>query len=161
MANHSNLCAIESNKIPQVIFVSHYRLKKDMRILMLLYSDSSEKNVWKPRRKTINPAFHARNLDAYVPIMSRRLENFARKLDDINGSASGYFNIMPPVRAATFGVLMGEMLFPIFFNNIFWQEYVASSFLQKIFTNNIAYRHLSYFDFHLLKSKASNPNSSL
>lgn len=72
----------------------------------------SEKNVWKPRRKTINPAFHARNLDSYVPIMSRRLERFARKLEVINDSASGYFNIMAPVRAATFGVLM-ETVFGI------------------------------------------------
>ncbi|CAN7993826.1 unnamed protein product [Ixodes hexagonus] len=72
----------------------------------------SEKEVWKPRRKTINPAFHARNLDSYVPIMSRRLEKFAKKLEAINDSADGYINIMTPVRSATFGVLM-ETVFGI------------------------------------------------
>ncbi|CAN8020255.1 unnamed protein product [Ixodes persulcatus] len=89
----------------------------------------SEKNVWKPRRKTINPAFHARNLDSYVPIMSRRLENFARKLDDINDSASGYFNIMAPVRAATFGVLM-ETVFGI--SDIEDEEFEKKGHIQRM-----------------------------
>ncbi|CAN7993828.1 unnamed protein product [Ixodes hexagonus] len=72
----------------------------------------SGKKIWRPRRKTINPAFHARILDYYVPIMSRRLERFAKKLEAMNDSSLGYINIMTPVRSATFGVLM-ETVFGI------------------------------------------------
>ncbi|KAM7305827.1 hypothetical protein ISCGN_015723 [Ixodes scapularis] len=90
---------------------------------------TSGKNVWKLRRKTINPAFHARNLDSYVPIMSRRLENFARKLDAINDSAAGYFNVMAPVRAATFGVLM-ETVFGI--SDIEDEEFEKKGHIQRM-----------------------------
>ncbi|XP_037269503.2 cytochrome P450 4V2 [Rhipicephalus microplus] len=57
---------------------------------------------WKTRRRAITPAFHFRILDDYVPIMNKRGERLMQKVTAMNGE---YFDVLPIVRAAAFGVL--------------------------------------------------------
>lgn len=59
--------------------------------------------AWKTRRKTLMPSLHFRVLDVYNPIMDKRGERLMRKLANRNGE---YFDVLPLLRAAAFGVLL-------------------------------------------------------
>lgn len=63
---------------------------------------TSEKSVWKKRRKALTPAFHFRILDEYVPIMNRRATMLTDKLADLGRD---YFDLLPVMRLATFAIL--------------------------------------------------------
>ncbi|KAL1441203.1 hypothetical protein MTO96_031251 [Rhipicephalus appendiculatus] len=57
---------------------------------------------WRVRRKMILQSFHVRILDDYGPIMDKRGKRLIRKLKNRSGQ---YFDFLPVLRAATFGVL--------------------------------------------------------
>lgn len=63
---------------------------------------TSEKAIWKKRRKALTPAFHFRILDEYVPIMNRRAVMLTDKLARLGRE---YFDILPVIRLATFAIL--------------------------------------------------------
>lgn len=57
---------------------------------------------WRVRRKMILQSFHVRILEDYSPIMDKRGKRLIRKLKNRSGE---YFDFLPVLRAATFGVL--------------------------------------------------------
>nr|XP_050050579.2 cytochrome P450 4V2-like [Dermacentor andersoni] len=63
---------------------------------------TSEKAIWKTRRKVLTPAFHFRILDEYVPIMNRRA---ALLCDKLAALGRDHFDVLPVMRIATFGIL--------------------------------------------------------
>lgn len=63
---------------------------------------TSEKHVWRRRRKVLNPAFHFRILDEYVPIMNHKSQDLVLKM---NNMGSDYFDVLPVLRLAAFGIL--------------------------------------------------------
>ncbi|XP_065287599.1 cytochrome P450 4V2-like [Dermacentor albipictus] len=63
---------------------------------------TSEKNIWRKRRKALTPAFHFRILDEYVPIMNRRAAMLADKLAVLSRD---YFDLLPVMRLTTFAIL--------------------------------------------------------
>lgn len=63
---------------------------------------TSEKSIWKKRRKALTPAFHFRILDEYVPIMNRRAAMLTEKLGDLSRD---YFDLLPVMRLTTFAIL--------------------------------------------------------
>ncbi|KAH6946597.1 hypothetical protein HPB50_014155 [Hyalomma asiaticum] len=63
---------------------------------------TSEKSIWKKRRKVLTPAFHFRILDEYVPIMNRRA---ALLCDKMAALGRDHFDVLPVMRLATFGIL--------------------------------------------------------
>ncbi|KAH7981437.1 hypothetical protein HPB49_024034 [Dermacentor silvarum] len=63
---------------------------------------TSEKLIWKKRRKVLTPAFHFRILDEYVPIMNRRA---ALLCDKMAALGRDHFDVLPVMRLATFGIL--------------------------------------------------------
>ncbi|KAL1427953.1 hypothetical protein MTO96_017072 [Rhipicephalus appendiculatus] len=63
---------------------------------------TSEKAIWKKRRKALTPAFHFRILDEYVPIMNRRAVMLTDKLAHLGRE---HFDILPVIRLATFAIL--------------------------------------------------------
>ncbi|XP_077504616.1 cytochrome P450 4c3-like [Amblyomma americanum] len=63
---------------------------------------TSEKTIWKKRRKVLTPAFHFRILDEYVPIMNRRASVLCEKLAVLGRD---HFDLLPVMRLATFGIL--------------------------------------------------------
>ncbi|KAM7305826.1 cytochrome P450 4V2 [Ixodes scapularis] len=66
-----------------------------------------EKTGWRMRRKILTPAFHFRILDDYAPIMNRRAEQMVHKLCLVK---EGYFDVLPIVRLAAFGILFETAL---------------------------------------------------
>ncbi|CAN7993820.1 unnamed protein product [Ixodes hexagonus] len=66
-----------------------------------------EKVGWRMRRKILTPAFHFRILDDYAPIMNRRAEQMVHKLCLVK---PGYFDVLPIVRLAAFGILFETAL---------------------------------------------------
>ncbi|KAH8034295.1 hypothetical protein HPB51_022748 [Rhipicephalus microplus] len=63
---------------------------------------TSEKSIWKKRRKVLTPAFHFRILDEYVPVMNRRA---ALLCDKMAALGRDDFDVLPVMRLATFGIL--------------------------------------------------------
>lgn len=63
---------------------------------------TSDKEVWKTRRKILTPAFHFRILDDYTPIMNRRTADVVEKLSTLG---KDYFDVLPVLRLAAFGML--------------------------------------------------------
>ncbi|CAN7992022.1 unnamed protein product [Ixodes pacificus] len=63
---------------------------------------TSDKDIWKKRRKVLTPAFHFRVLEDYVPVMNRRASELVKKL---NSLSSGSFDLLPVMRIAAFGIL--------------------------------------------------------
>lgn len=63
---------------------------------------TSDKDIWKTRRKVLTPAFHFRVLDDYVPVMNRRASELVKKLDSLSGD---HFDLLPVMRIAAFGIL--------------------------------------------------------
>ncbi|CAN7993824.1 unnamed protein product [Ixodes hexagonus] len=65
----------------------------------------SDKDVWKPRRKMMTPAFHFRTLEDYVPVMNRRAEEMVRDIGETMEKGDPYFDVRPIVRRAAFAIL--------------------------------------------------------
>ncbi|CAN7993830.1 unnamed protein product, partial [Ixodes hexagonus] len=63
---------------------------------------TSDKDIWKKRRKVLTPAFHFRVLEDYVPVMNRRASQLVKKLDSLSGDC---FDLLPVMRIAAFGIL--------------------------------------------------------
>ncbi|KAM7282683.1 cytochrome P450 4V2 [Ixodes scapularis] len=63
---------------------------------------TSDKDIWKKRRKVLTPAFHFRVLEDYVPVMNRRASELVKKM---NSLSSGSFDLLPVMRIAAFGIL--------------------------------------------------------
>ncbi|KAH7981263.1 hypothetical protein HPB49_022808 [Dermacentor silvarum] len=61
-----------------------------------------ENEPWRTRRKVMTPSFHFRILDDYTPIMDKRGKRLVQKLTSRSGE---YFDVLPLLRAAAFGVL--------------------------------------------------------
>ncbi|XP_037503779.2 cytochrome P450 4c3 isoform X2 [Rhipicephalus sanguineus] len=63
---------------------------------------TSDKEIWRTRRKILTPAFHFKILDNYVHIMNRRTKEVLDKLMQLGGRP---FDILPILRLAAFGML--------------------------------------------------------
>ncbi|XP_064458394.1 cytochrome P450 4V2-like [Ornithodoros turicata] len=63
---------------------------------------TSDKHIWRQRRKVLSPAFHFRTLDEYVPVMNRRSHDLVRKMGEVG---KDYFDVLPAMRLAAFGIL--------------------------------------------------------
>ncbi|KAK8768427.1 hypothetical protein V5799_015108 [Amblyomma americanum] len=63
---------------------------------------TSDKELWRTRRKILTPAFHFKTLRNYVPIMNRRTNHVVEKLMKKEATA---FDILPVLRQAAFGML--------------------------------------------------------
>lgn len=63
---------------------------------------TSDKAVWKQRRKVLTPAFHFRILDEYVPVMNSKATLLGDKMAALGDD---FFDVVPIMRLATFGIL--------------------------------------------------------
>lgn len=63
---------------------------------------TSDKTVWKQRRKVLTPAFHFRILDEYVPVMNSKATLLGDKMAALGDD---FFDVVPIMRLATFGIL--------------------------------------------------------
>ncbi|KAM7305825.1 cytochrome P450 4V2 [Ixodes scapularis] len=63
---------------------------------------TSDKDVWRTRRKILTPAFHFRILEDYTPIINRRTTELLQKLRKMEGE---FFDMLPVLRMAAFGML--------------------------------------------------------
>lgn len=63
---------------------------------------TSDKEIWRTRRKILTPAFHFKILDNYVHIMNRRTKEVVDKLMQLGMTP---FDILPVLRLAAFGIL--------------------------------------------------------
>lgn len=63
---------------------------------------TSDKDIWRTRRKILTPAFHFKILHNYVPIMNRRTNEVVQKLMTMGDKS---LDILPVLRLAAFGML--------------------------------------------------------
>ncbi|XP_064459127.1 uncharacterized protein LOC135369473 [Ornithodoros turicata] len=69
---------------------------------------TSDKELWRTKRKAITPAFHFKILDDYVPVMNRRALQLVQRLraQDLGE----YIDALPVIRKAAFGILFETVL---------------------------------------------------
>ncbi|XP_077539140.1 cytochrome P450 4V2-like [Haemaphysalis longicornis] len=72
---------------------------------------TSPRDVWRHRRRILNPAFHSRNLHSFVPVISRRCESLVAQLSSNKALYSeNYFDVLATITSTTFGVLLETVL---------------------------------------------------
>lgn len=61
---------------------------------------------WKPVRKLMNPMFHSKILQSFLPVFNEKTKNFVKSLENEDGN--GAFDVMPYANICTLDAICCE-----------------------------------------------------